>query len=332
MPSTALPVGVVDDPVFDRHRSRGHHPERPERLHAVRAGLARAQVEQIAIAPRDADDDELLRVHEASYLDDLARMSGHEGHVDADTYIAVDSITAARRAAGSACSLVDALLEGRMRRGVALLRPPGHHARPDQAMGFCLLNNVAIAAAHARAQGLGRVAIVDWDVHHGNGTQEMFWEDPSVLYASIHQSPCYPGTGDASELGEGEGLGATVNVPLSAGAGDAEYAAAFERVIVPVLDEFRPELVLVSAGFDAHRNDPIAGMRLDPGSFARMTRYLLDIADRHASGRIALMLEGGYDLSGLESSFLASLRTLAGKRPALPAPSTPGAKIGRAHV
>jgi len=157
----------------------------------------------------------------------------------------------------------------------------------------------------------------------------MFWEDPSVLYVSVHQSPCFPGTGDASEVGDGEGLGATVNVPLSAGAGDAEYAAAFERVIVPVLDAFRPELVLVSAGFDAHRNDPIAGMRLDPGSFARMTRYLLDVAERHASGRMALLLEGGYDLSGLEASFLASLRTLAGEPLSLPAPGIPGALFAR---
>lgn len=329
MPSHAFPVGVVDDPVFDRHRSRGHHPERPERLRAARAALDRARLQTIAVAPRDATEEELLRVHEAAYLDDLARMAGREGHLDADTYIAADSIAAAWRAAGSACSLVDALLEGRAQRGLALLRPPGHHARPDQAMGFCLLNNIAIAAAHARAHGLRRVAVIDWDVHHGNGTQEMFWEDPSVLYASIHQSPCFPGTGDASEMGEGDGLGATVNVPLSAGAGDAEYAAAFERVIVPILDEFRPELVLVSAGFDAHRNDPIAGMRLDPGSFARMTRYLLDVAERHASGRIALVLEGGYDLSGLEASLLASLRTLAGEPPSYPSPTAPSAIYDR---
>ena len=325
----ALPVAVVDDPVFDRHRSRGHHPERPERLEAVRAALGRAQIQLIPIAARDAEDEELLRVHEASYLEDLARMAGREGHLDPDTYMAPDSVAAARRAAGGACSLVEALLDGRAQRGVALLRPPGHHARPDQAMGFCLLNNIAIAAAHALAHGIKRVAIVDWDVHHGNGTQEMFWEDGRVLYASIHQSPFYPGTGEATEVGEGPGLGKTVNVPLSSGAGDAEYAAAFERVFVPILDAFQPELVLVSAGFDAHRNDPIAGMRLEPGSYARMTRYLLDVAERHASGRMALVLEGGYDLSGLEASFLASLRTLAGVPPTLPSPDRPGAIYDR---
>lgn len=325
----ALPVAIVDDPLFDRHRSRGHHPERPERLQAVRAALGRSQVQLVPIAARDASFDELVQVHDASYLADLSRMAGREGHLDPDTYIAPDSVAAAYRAAGSACSLVEALIDGRARRGVALLRPPGHHARPDQAMGFCLLNNIAIATAHARARGIDRVAIVDWDVHHGNGTQEMFWEDPSVLYASIHQAPFYPGTGDASEVGEGPGIGKTVNIPLSAGAGDAEYAAAFERVLLPVLDAFRPELVLVSAGYDAHRNDPIAGMRLEPGSYARMTRYLLDVAERHASGRMALLLEGGYDLSGLEASFLASVRTLAGVAPSLPSPGRPGAVYDR---
>lgn len=283
----------------------------------------------LAIEPRDATDDELVRVHAASYLEDLARLAGREGNLDADTYLAPDSIAAARRAAGSACALVEAMLSGRAPRGVALLRPPGHHARPDQAMGFCLLNNVAIAAAHARAQGVSRVAIIDWDVHHGNGTEEMFWEDPSVLYVSVHQAPFYPGTGDAEDVGEGDGVGTTVNVPLSSGASDAEYSAAFERVIVPVLDEYRPELVLISAGFDAHRNDPLAGMRLDAGSYARMTQALVGIAERHAAGRIGLFLEGGYDLSGLEASLAASLRALAGESLTLPPSLRPGALFER---
>lgn len=279
----------------------------------------------LALRGRDATEDELVRVHTASYLEDLARLAGREGQLDADTYLAPDSVAAARRAAGDACALVDAILAGEVQRAVALLRPPGHHARPDQAMGFCLLNNVAVAAAHARARGIERVAIIDWDVHHGNGTQEMFYDDPSVLYVSLHQAPFFPGTGDVDEIGEGDGLGATVNVPLSSGAGDAEYAAAFERIVLPILDEHRPQLLLVSAGYDAHRNDPLASMRLDAGSYARMTEALVGIANRHAAGRIALLLEGGYDLSGLEASLAASLRALSGESLALPSPSRPGA-------
>lgn len=323
MPSVTIPVGLYDDPLFERHRSRGQHPERPERLIAARVGIARSQIPTIALAGRDAEDEEILRVHTAPYLDDLNRLAGREGQIDADTYLAVDSIPAARRAAGSACAMVDAMLKGQIQRGVALLRPPGHHARADQAMGFCLLNNAAIAAAHARAEGVDRVAIIDWDVHHGNGTQEIFWTDPNVFYVSIHQAPFYPGTGHADEIGEGAGEGTTANIPLSAGAGDSEYAAAFERVIVPVLEEYRPGLVLISAGYDAHQNDPLAGMKLDAGSYARMTSSLVGIAERHAAGKIALILEGGYDLSALEASLATSLQALAGRGPKLPQPGPP---------
>jgi acetoin utilization deacetylase AcuC-like enzyme len=204
--------------------------------------------------------------------------------------------------------MVDALLDGPSKRGVALVRPPGHHARPDHAMGFCLLNNIAIAAAHARARGLERVAIIDWDVHHGNGTQDAFFDDPHVLYMSTHQFPFYPGTGAVLETGEGDGKGFTVNVPLTAGGGDAVYRAAFERVILPVLDEYRPQLVLVSAGFDASARDPLAEMTLSADAFGWMARALRRVADKSAEGRIALVLEGGYDLVALESGLLAATR------------------------
>lgn len=329
MSGALLPLALLDDPLFDRHRAKGHHPERPERLAAARAGVARSRATTISLESRDATDEELLRVHAAAYLADLQRLAGREGQIDADTYIAPDSVSAARRAAGSGCVLVEAMLDCRVQRGMALLRPPGHHALSDQAMGFCLLNNVAVAAAHARASGLERVAIIDWDVHHGNGTQEIFWDDPNVLYISLHQAPLYPGTGDVREVGEGDGVGATVNIPFSTGAGDAEYFAAFSRIVVPLLDEYRPELVLVSAGYDAHRNDPLAGMRLDAGSYARMTEALVGVASRHAGGKIALFLEGGYDLSGLEASIAASLRALAGESFALPEPGTVGALFER---
>lgn len=329
MSGALLPLGLLDDPLFDRHRAKGHHPERPERLVAARAGVARSRTSTVPLVGRDATDDELVRVHEASYLEDLQRLAGREAQLDADTYVGPDSIAAARRAAGGGCALVEAMLEDRVQRGIALLRPPGHHALSDQAMGFCLLNNVAVAAAHARAAGLERVAIIDFDVHHGNGTQEIFWEDPNVLYISLHQAPLYPGTGDVREVGESEGVGATVNIPFSTGAGDAEYSAAFARIVVPVLDSYRPALVLVSAGYDAHRNDPLAGMRLDAGSYARMVEALVGVATRHAGGKIALFLEGGYDLSALEAGIAASLRALAGEAFALPEPSPVGAVFDR---
>jgi acetoin utilization deacetylase AcuC-like enzyme len=205
--------------------------------------------------------------------------------------------------------MVDAMLDGPVGKGVALLRPPGHHARPARAMGFCLLNNIAVAAAHARARGVGRIAIVDWDVHHGNGTQEMFWRDASVLYLSTHQFPFYPGTGDVDETGEGDGKGYTVNVPLTAGGGDAVYATAFERVVLPVLEAYAPELVLVSAGFDAAARDPLAQMELSPDAYGWMARGLARTsASAPAAGKMALVLEGGYDLVSLEAGVASAIR------------------------
>src|SRR5260221_7289904 len=278
-------VGVVDDPSFDLHRSRGYHPERPERLVAAWAAVARAGVQILPIPARRATREQLERVHQPGYLDELSGLDGEAGQLDADTYLSPGSVAASERAAGGAVALVDALLGGKLAKGVALLRPPGHHARPDQAMGFCLLNNVAVAAAHALASGVRRVAIVDWDVHHGNGTQEMFFGDPRVLYVSLHQWPFYPGTGSAEEIGEGDGRGFTVNVPLSSGARAGDYAAAFERVISPVLDAYAPELVLVSAGFDAHKSDPLAGMQLDAPACGFMNRSLRRLADQSAVGK-----------------------------------------------
>jgi acetoin utilization deacetylase AcuC-like enzyme len=230
--------------------------------------------------------------------------------LDADTFHAPESIAAAKRAAGAAVELVDGLLNGDARWGLALMRPPGHHARPGNAMGFCLLNNVAVAAAHARSKGLERVAIIDFDVHHGNGTQEIFYDDPSVLYVSLHQFPYYPGTGAAAEIGVGAGRGYTVNVPLSAGAGDAVYVAAFERLLTPIVEQYRPDLLLVSAGFDAHERDPLGGMALTDAGYFAIARSLL--TGLHAETPLGLVLEGGYDLSGLESAVASTVDALAG--------------------
>jgi acetoin utilization deacetylase AcuC-like enzyme len=312
---------LVDDPRFDRHRPAGHHPERPERLTAARAALAsvRAAAHLLPVEPRAATDEELGRVHDPRFVESLARLDGHSGHLDPDTYLSPESVSVARAAAGSLVALVDAMIDGPLTKGVALVRPPGHHARPAQAMGFCLLNNVAVAAAHARARGLERVAVVDWDVHHGNGTQEMFLRDPHVLYVSTHQHPFYPGTGDVDEIGEGEGKGYTVNVPLAAGGGDAVYASAFERIVLPVLEAYAPELVLVSAGFDAAAADPLAQMELSERAFGWMARELARVAEGPARGRMALVLEGGYDLvaleAGLRSAIEGMLSGVAGELP-----------------
>ena len=305
---TALPRALlVDDPRFERHKGPAHHPERPERLTAARDALAKVGAAFDAVPARPATDEELLRVHEARFLEGLGKMRGRSGRADSDTYLSPESVDVARLAAGSLVAMVDALIDGPVSKGVALLRPPGHHARPAHAMGFCLLNNVAIAAAHARARGIERVAIVDWDVHHGNGTQEMFWRDPHVLYVSTHQFPFYPGSGDVEEVGEGDGKGFTVNVPLPAASGDSQYASAFERVVLPVVQAYAPELVLVSAGFDAAADDPLAQMELSAQAFGWMGRELARVAKKSAKGRMALVLEGGYALASIESGLRSAV-------------------------
>jgi acetoin utilization deacetylase AcuC-like enzyme len=301
---------LVDDVRFDRHAPLGHHPERPERLTAARQAVARMSASGTRfdlVASRTATDDELVRAHDPRFVEALGKLRGETGFLDPDTYVSADSVEVARLAAGSLVAMVDAMIDGPIPKGVALLRPPGHHARPARAMGFCLLNNVAVAAAHARARGLERIAIVDWDVHHGNGTQEIFWNDPNVLYVSTHQSPFYPGTGETDEVGVGRGEGYTVNVPLAAGGGDAVYASAFERVVLPVVESYAPDLVLVSAGFDASARDPLAQMQLSPNAFSWMARELARLAERSAKGRMALVLEGGYDLVALEAGLRGSI-------------------------
>lgn len=305
---------LLSDPRFFQHRSSAYHPERPERLDAANAAIERARSANglafAPIEPRPATEEELTAVHDPRFVKWLHTLRGEDGYIDADTYVGPESVSVAELAAGGTVALVDALLDGPTKRGIALARPPGHHARPAQAMGFCLYNNVAIAAARARARGLDRVAIIDWDVHHGNGTQEIFYRDPSVLYVSTHQFPFYPGTGAVLETGEGDGTGYTVNVPLTAGGGDGIYRGAFERVILPTLEEYRPQLVLVSAGFDASARDPLAEMSLTADAFGWMARALRGVADRHAEGRILMALEGGYDLVALEAGLHSAVRGL----------------------
>jgi acetoin utilization deacetylase AcuC-like enzyme len=305
-------LGFVSDDLFVEHKAPSGHPERPARAVAVRDALVAAGIQTSGthVATRFATDEELARVHSAEYLDELVKVAGHTGWLDPDTYYSPKSWDAARAAAGSVTQLATDVLDGALGQGLAVVRPPGHHATRDRAMGFCLLNNVAAAAAAARAKGAARVSIVDWDVHHGNGTQDIFWDDPTVQYLSVHQFPYYPGTGAPTEIGGPHAQGATVNVGLPSGSGDAEYLAAFDHVIVPALLAFKPDLVLVSAGFDAFEHDPLAGMRVTFAGFAAMARRLRSVADRVAHGRIVAVLEGGYDLDGLAGGMTQTLAAL----------------------
>jgi acetoin utilization deacetylase AcuC-like enzyme len=283
----------------------GHgHPERPARLRAIQQRLTDGGLaaELDARAARAAEPDELARVHAPEHVERVRTVCARGGGaLDPDTSVARDSWEAALRAAGGVLEACERVLSGEWRNAFCAVRPPGHHAERDSAMGFCLFNNVAVAAAALRAQGLARVAILDWDVHHGNGTQHLFERDPSVFYASLHQWPLYPGTGAAGERGLGPGEGTTRNCPQPAGAGDAEWLGAFEREILPELEAFAPEFVLVSAGFDAHRLDPLAGTRLSENAYAEMTARLCELAARSAGGRLVSVLEGGYHLEALAS-------------------------------
>ena len=299
---------------FADHLTPPGHPERVERAevmqHVVSAWRMRGGAVQ---EPGPVTDEALLRVHDRDYVALIGETAGRAVALDPDTFTSPGSYDVARLAAGAACAAVDYVLDGGDRRAFAVARPPGHHAERARAMGFCLFNNVAVAAAHARARGLARIAIVDYDVHHGNGTQHTFEEDPSVLFISSHQYPYYPGTGAAGETGRGAGKGFTVNLPLEAGATDADYELVYTRVAVPVLRQFRPELILLSAGFDAHGRDPLAGMRLSTAQFGRLTALVADVAGDVCGGRVAAVTEGGYDLHALASSLDAAIRALAGE-------------------
>ncbi|MBP9087783.1 MAG: histone deacetylase [Kofleriaceae bacterium] len=301
-------LGYVLDEVFLDHHAPSGHPERPARATAARDALLATGITKVGlhVAVRAPYDSELAAVHDGKHLEQLAKLvAGNDGWVDPDTYFSKGSWRAATSAVGATCELALQSMAGQITRGVAVVRPPGHHATRDRAMGFCLLNNVAAAAAAARAAGAARVAIVDWDVHHGNGTQDIFWDDPNVMYLSVHQFPYYPGTGAPTEVGGPAALGQTLNVGLPAGAGDADYLAVAAHVFAPALREFKPDLILISAGFDAFVHDPIAGMTVTAGGFAALSAVMRLVADDICGGRIIAVLEGGYDLEGVGSGMAA---------------------------
>ncbi len=311
-------TGLVIDPRFREHLTGAGHPERPERLEVLERLFTGERYASLPRIPaRPATEEELLRVHSTAHLEAVAASAGRPlTRYDADTAASERSFEAARLAAGAAVELADAVLDGSVDNGFAALRPPGHHAERDRPMGFCLFNNVAVVARHLRARrGLERVLIVDWDVHHGNGTQHSFYDDGSVMYASLHQYPFYPGTGAAEETGAGAGLGHTVNLPVPAAATDRDYYACFRELLLPVARRFAPEFVLVSAGFDAHRDDPLAMVELDTRAFARMADALVGLADECCKGRVLLLLEGGYSLEALAASVEAVLTSLAEPTP-----------------
>ena len=306
-------VIVEMHPACSGHDTGGHHPERVSRLQAVRAGLDGlvSSGGALMVTPRDATREEILRVHGASTVDAVEALClAGGGHIDADTTVSSASWAAAVAAAGGGLDAVERLRAGEGSAAFVAVRPPGHHATPDQAMGFCLLNNVAITAA-ALADAGERVLIVDFDAHHGNGTQDAFFGDGRVLYVSLHQSPLYPGTGRLHETGTGDGAGATVNLPVPPGATGDVYLSALDEVIVPVAESFGPTWLIISAGFDGHRADPLTDLGLTSGDFSELTSRLCSLVP---AGRRVAVLEGGYDLDALATSTAACVAALAGER------------------
>jgi len=307
-----VPTALITHPACLEHENGPYHPESPERLRAVLAALETPEFAPLLreSAP-EATAEQLQRVHPADYVAailDIRPAQGETVQLDADTSMSAGSAEAALRAAGGAVTAVDAVMQGWARAAFAAVRPPGHHAEPSRPMGFCLFNNAAVAALHARAvYNVQRVAVLDFDVHHGNGTQAMFEQDSDLFYGSSHQSPCYPGTGDAWERGVANNI---VNTPLRPGDGSAAFRANWGDIILPELNRFAPGLLIISAGFDAHKADPLAQVRLETADYAWITDELMRIAEQYCGGKLVSVLEGGYDLDALAASAAVHVRGL----------------------
>ncbi|MET0503010.1 MAG: histone deacetylase [Candidatus Binatia bacterium] len=321
---------VVIDPEYLKHEPGEFHPEKPERIRALLDLAEKLDRDKFQVLPpKAATRSDLESCHGRDYVALVESTSKASRYaLDGDTITSRDSFAVGLLAVGGFLRLIDSIAAGESKNGFALVRPPGHHALRDRAMGFCLFNTIAIGAHHLkRAYGVQRVMIMDWDVHHGNGTQDSFYEDPSVLFVSTHQFPYYPGTGAVSEAGLNAGEGYTVNIPLPAGCGDAEYLRVFHDVVVPAARKFAPEWILVSAGFDPHRRDPLGGMEVTESGFTAMARLLLHLADEHAGGKIAFLLEGGYDLAALRNSVAAVLDAMERGARTIERASSGGEKI-----
>jgi acetoin utilization deacetylase AcuC-like enzyme len=311
-----MTTAFVTDPTHVAHRAP-NHPERPERLDAIVAQLEARGLRgrMTAIAPREATDAELLRVHRQSLLDAVARASARGAWLDPDTYTTLESVGIARRAAGGLLAAVEAVLAGEAANAFVAMRPPGHHATPTRPMGFCLYNSIAVAAAAALEAGVERIAILDWDVHHGNGTQDAFWDDPRVLYVSTHASPFYPGTGGLGEVGGAAAAGTKINIPLPHGTGDPGFVAAYEQVALLALERHRPDLVLVSSGWDAHARDPLGTLQVTTAGYTRVAQLAVEAAQALCGGRIVATLEGGYDTHALAWCASGLVEVLLGDEP-----------------
>ncbi len=313
----ALKTALLMDAVYKDHFAGRQHPEQPARYDAVAGALEAAGITMAAqpVPSRIATAAELNYCHHQSYID-LVRHdvgAGYRSLSTGDTNINERSLDVALRAAGGVLNVVDAVMQGKSNNGFCLVRPPGHHATPDRGMGFCLFNNVAIGARHAqRKHGAKRVLIADWDVHHGNGTQDIFYEDGSVFFFSTHQAPWYPGTGDATETGHGAGRGATMNCPFPAGSGREQILGAFRSKLLPAANSFRPDLVMISAGFDSRIDDPLGKFTLSDADFAELTTMMMELAGKHCGGKLISVLEGGYNLTGLASASAQHVKMLAG--------------------
>jgi acetoin utilization deacetylase AcuC-like enzyme len=310
-----MTTGVVKDRRFRDHDAGAFHVESPLRVEVLDRMLDEdPPIPFLTIEPRPATDEELSWVHEKGYIDYVRSTVGKVVPLDMDTTAGPKTFETAQLAAGGFLKSLDLVMSGTVRNSLALVRPPGHHAEASQARGFCVFNNVAIGAEHlVRDHGLFRVLIVDWDLHHGNGTEHAFYECRDVLYFSTHQVPLYPGTGAARDFGAGQGLGFNLNVPLLAGKNDADYLHIFEKVLGPVAAQFEPEFILASVGFDIAAGDPLGGMEVTPAGFGLLTASLMAMAERTAAGRLALVLEGGYDLGALRAGVREVLKTLGGK-------------------
>jgi len=299
-------TGIVEDRRYLLHSAGSGHPESPQRLAEIHEMLDNPAMSWkfTKIEAREATHDEIAIVHSLSYINFIASTAGKDCvMLDPDTMTSPDTYCTAKLAVGGACNAVDQVLSGSVDNAFAFVRPPGHHAGKENAAGFCIFNNIAIAAMHAILKHrLKRVMIVDWDLHHGNGTQGIFYKEPRVLYFSTHQYPYYPGTGSMQEIGHGKGEGYTINVPMQAGASDASFVNVFSRILEPAALEYNPQLILLSAGFDAYFKDPLGGMRITPEGFAALARILLNIADKCCKGRFVAVLEGGYHVAGLAKS------------------------------
>lgn len=313
-----MPAALIYfDPLFEEHKTGYGHPERPERLPVALESLTESGLlDRVdVLSPRDATVEEIELVHGSDYIERVRSMAASGGgHLDMDTALSRESYAAALKAAGALVESVDWCLEGTSRRTLCLVRPPGHHALPNRGMGFCVFNNVAVGARYALGRGpVKRVMIVDWDAHHGNGTQDTFYDDADVLYVSLHQYPHYPGSGWIDETGTGAGAGRTINFPFPAGTGEAHYLEAFDRVIIPAAERFEPDMVFVSAGYDSHVGDLLCSMRLVDTSYYRMTESLAAFSEQYCNGRLIITLEGGYNLGAEARGIVQTVAGLSGE-------------------